>query len=173
MALLATLNADKLLVPLFAHHVENTHLDGSKVTPYVFGLGYKLEYTEDEFDKSFTLLVTRDALKNPTVSLTHGISNSTFYKGFTFTLGMELGIAYRKVLVDNSMDIFNEPIGIARDSFVTSYWYEYKSNIPVIFFPAVSIQYDRWSLDMTYTPKLDLYTTHLMAETLFMVGYEF
>lgn len=158
--LLSTLNADKIIISGLSYHGESKNIDGTRVNPYNYGIGYRRTYQYDGFSTSATVLVLNDSFNHVMVSATYGIQYNMEYREFDIDLGMEFGVAYKKILHQYYV------------WFEQRMEYEYRF-MPVAFLPTISVQKDRWSLEMIHVPELDYDSIHVIGATLFLVGYEF
>ena len=157
LALMLTLQADKILLSGISFHAEKYNLDGKEVNSLNYGIGYQKEYNYDGFNTTATSLILKDSFSNPMVSVTYGIRKGVDYKGYNVSLGAEFGIAYKKILYGK--------IG----QLETTSHYKY-TLLPIAFVPTLSIMKNGVSIDILHLPEINHELIHVMSVTLVMIG---
>lgn len=160
LLMLVTLSADKILISGLSYHSEAKNVDGTKVNPYNYGLGYQKAYKHFGFDTTITTLILKDSFSHPMFSMTYGINHKMDYNGFKFNIGMEFGVGYKKVL-------YGTVVNGNTDNLKYGYYIT-----PIAFVPTASIQKGAWSLEALHIPKLDSGGLHIMSATLLLIGYK-
>ena len=155
LALLLTLQADKILLSGISFHGEDRNLDGKKVNSLNYGIGYQKKYNYENFNTTATSLILKDSFNNPMVSVTYGIRKGIDYKGLNISLGAEFGVGYKKIL------------------YKENYQFDYRYTLlPIAFVPTFSIKKDNISIDLLYLPEINYDILHVMSVTLIMIGVE-
>lgn len=153
LLLVLSLQADKLILTGISFHGESANVDGTKVNPYNYGIGYQKEYNYDNFTTTATIIILYDSFKHAMGTATYGIGKSIAIADYELAASMEFGIAHKQVTT-------------RKDAGYIKY-YEYRHRlVPIAFVPTLSITKGNYGLGILYLPKISYKDIRIMEVAL-------